>query len=89
MHNTSAAENETQLLTTNGSNDTAPGQLLCSDDFYLDDERNVCFPECGEWAVYPKKLGVAMNTLVILSVIIGIIGGTMVILLSCFNSQKT
>ena len=77
-----SAENASRLLSANGSNN-------CSDSFYLDDEGNVCLPECGEWAVYPKKLEVAMNTLVILSVVTGIIGGTAVLLLSCINCRRT
>ena len=70
---------------TNDSNST---ELVCSRDFYPDTD-NTCKADCGKWKLYASnKLENAMLTLIILATVIGLIGGAVVLILSCINYKK-
>ena len=71
---------------TNTSNST---EIVCSTDFYLDMEDNTCKADCGKWKLYNSdKLETVMIALIIVATAVGIIGGAVVLILSCINYKK-
>ena len=67
---------------TSTSNGT---EIMRSTDFYLDMEDNICKAECGKWKLYSDTLETVMVTLIIVAAAVGIIGGAVVLILSCIN----
>ena len=80
----SGGDIEVQTNISRGRNVTT----MCSEGFYLDVSLGVCKPECGKLSIYTEGVKVLMNCLIIISLFVGIIGGTVVWVLSCFNCKQ-
>ena len=60
----------------------------CSDGFYNAPADGLCKPHCGTWLLYPPALEAAMITLIIVAMVIGTLGGSVVLLISCSDYKR-
>ena len=70
--------------------ETADNSTLdCSEGFYREDNSSrSCLPECGVWRLYSSQLETAMMVLMILLTSIGIVAGTIVVVVSCSQYKR-
>ena len=71
----------------NGSS-TLIGNITCSDMFYLDQELQLCLPQCGEWTPLPQSTGLAVEVITLIAAAISVLAAFGVIFLACRNRKK-
>ncbi len=60
----------------------------CSPDFYLDDSSGLCRPECGEFFQLSDQTAAWLHPLIIVTLIIQILGGVLLLVVSCINYKQ-
>lgn len=62
----------------------------CSKDFKCKDnnETNICVPVCGSWKTEPYITSVAVDVVVVLSAIIGVVSAVAVIVIAISRRKK-
>ena len=65
----------------NNSSLSTSGERVCSEGFYNNDTTGLCMPECGVSEGFP-------DAVVILSAVIGLLGGAVVLVFSCISYKR-
>ncbi len=60
----------------------------CSQDFYLDDSSGLCRPECGEFFQFSDQTAAWLHPLIIVALVIHILGGVLLLVVSCINYKQ-
>lgn len=61
---------------------------VCHEDFFLDEGRVACKPECGKWEHYPHHTTVITKAINITCAAIGFMASIAVLVLSCTRYQQ-
>ena len=61
---------------------------MCSEGFYIDENTGLCTPDCGVWEESPHNFVVGIDALVIISAVIGLLGGAVVLVFSCISYKR-
>ena len=61
-------------------------QITCKDPFFF--SNGTCLPQCGKWKQYDDRTSVAVDTIVILSAVLGLGAGALVLIFSCIWRKK-
>ena len=60
----------------------------CAHQFYLDEELEVCLPDCREFSLYSDGGETAATVILLIASIIGTVGALLVLALSFVNYKK-
>ena len=60
----------------------------CAHQFYLDEESEMCLPDCREFSIYSDGGETAATVILLVASIIGTIGAVLVLALSFVNYKK-
>ena len=60
----------------------------CARLFYLDEESEMCLPDCREFSLYSDGGNMAATVIILTASIIGTIGSILVLVLSFMNYKK-
>ena len=60
----------------------------CAHHFYLDEESEMCLPDCREFSIYSDDGETAATVILLVASIIGTIGAVLVLALSFVNYKK-
>ena len=71
----------------NGSS-TLIGNITCSDMFYLDQELQLCLPQCGVWTPLSQSTAVAVEVITLIAATIGSPAAVALLFLACRNRKK-
>ena len=61
---------------------------VCRDDFYLDEEINLCLPECGEWEEFSHTYVVIVDGIIIMTAVIFFATSAILITVSCIRYNR-
>ena len=70
----------------NQNQSTSIKQVTCKDPFLF--SNGTCLPQCGKWKQYDDKTAVAVDTIVIISAIVGLGSGIIAMISSCIWRKK-
>ena len=60
----------------------------CVHQFYLDEESEMCLPDCREFSIYSDGGNMAATVILLIASIFGITGAVLVLALSFVNHKK-
>ena len=61
--------------------------IICREGFFCDSDIQ-CVPQCGVWSQYSNSVNTAVNTLTLISVCCGVIGGVGVLIVAALRRKK-
>ena len=71
------------------SSNTSTSELLnCREDFFHEEGSEICVPSCYTWKEYSQTETVAIDVIVLSSVIVGFISGLLVLILSFIRFKR-
>ena len=56
--------------------------------FYLDQELQLCLPQCGVWTPLPQSTAVAVEVITLIAGAVGSLAAAAVLFLACCNRKK-
>ena len=62
--------------------------LDCREDFFREEDSEICVPSCYTWKEYSQTETIAIGVIIFLSAIVGFISGLFVLLLSFIRFKR-
>ena len=72
----------------NNSSLNSSRERVCSEGFYIDEDTGFCTPDCGVWEEFPHNFIVAIDAVMIISAVIGLLGVAAVLVFSCISYKR-
>lgn len=61
--------------------------MSCSEDFYFEESKNYCVPDCYSWTSYSPVQTRAVDAMIIISCCVAILSITAVLIISCIRRK--
>jgi len=62
--------------------------LECTQGFYLENGSSVCIPSCHKWTQYEPNLSTALDVIVLLCALVGLIAAIVALVLSVISRKR-
>ena len=71
------------------SPNTSTSELLdCREDFFREEDSEICVPSCYTWKGYSRTKTIAIDAIIFLSLIVGFISGLFVLVISFIRFKR-
>ena len=62
--------------------------IICREGFFCESNINECVPQCGVWSQYSHSVNIVIDTLTLVSVCCGALGGVGVLIVAVLRRKK-